>query len=69
MRMADTPDPSAFFRQMLGQWEQFADSVGGDTLKSGKFARTMHGAAAATIQAQEAVKRGDGTIARRRQHA
>ena len=54
--MVDPPDPSAFFRQMLGQWEQFANSVGGDVLKSGEFARTMHGATAATMQAQEAIK-------------
>ena len=54
--MTDTPDPSAFFRQMLGQWEQFTNDVGGDMLKTGEFARTMHGATAATMQAQEALK-------------
>lgn len=54
--MADTPDPSAFFHQMVGQWEKFANSVGGDMAKSDEFTRAMHGAGAATMQAQEAVK-------------
>ena len=54
--MADPTDPSALFRQMLGQWEQMANNFGGDALKSDQFTRAMHGASAATMQAQEAVK-------------
>lgn len=46
-------DPSAFFRDMLGQWEKMANSFGGDTLKSEEFTRSLHGAntAAMTMQA------------------
>ncbi len=48
-------DPAAFFREMLGEWEKMANSVGGDFAKSGEFARAMHGASAATMQTQEAI--------------
>ena len=48
-------DPAAFFRDMLGEWEKMANSVGGDFAKSGEFARAMHGASAATMQTQEAI--------------
>ena len=51
-----TQDPGAFFRTMLSEWEKMANSVGGDMLKSDEFARTMHGANAATMNAQAAVK-------------
>ena len=54
--MADTPDPSALFRQMVGEWEKFANSVGGNVAKSDQFSQAMHGANAATMQVQEAVK-------------
>ena len=47
-----TPDPSAFFRDMLGQWEKMANSFGGDAVKSEEFTRAMHGASAAAMQAQ-----------------
>ena len=41
---------------MLGEWERMANSVGGDMLKSDEFTRTMHGANAATMNAQAALK-------------
>ena len=47
-------DPAALFRDMLGQWEQFTNQMGGDAMKSPGFAQTMHGATAASMQAQEA---------------
>lgn len=47
------PDPGAFFRQFLGQWEQMTNSVGGGAMKSGEFARTMHGAGSAAMNAQD----------------
>jgi len=48
-------DPAAFFREMLGEWEKMANSVGGDFARSGEFARAMHGASGATMQTQEAI--------------
>jgi hypothetical protein len=51
-----THDPAAFFREMLGQWEKMANSVGGDMLKSDQWSQTMHGANAATMNAQAALK-------------
>ena len=51
-----TTDPSAFFRAMLGEWEKMANSMGGDMLKSDEWARTMHGAQGATLNAQAAFK-------------
>ena len=41
---------------MLGEWEKMANGIGGEMLKSGEFARTMHGANAATMNAQAATK-------------
>ena len=53
--MANTPpDPAAFFRDMLGQWEKTVNEVGGGFMKSEEFARTMGGATAASSQAQAA---------------
>ena len=52
MTQGSTPDPAAFFRDMLGQWEQFTNKVGGDAMKSPEFAKTMQGANAANMQAQ-----------------
>jgi len=49
-----TPDPGAFLRDMLGQWETMANQVGGQMMKSGEFARAIQGANAATMQAQTA---------------
>lgn len=50
------PDPAAFFRTMLGEWEKIANGVGGQVLKSADFARTMQGASGAAMNAQEAMK-------------
>ncbi|WP_156363855.1 poly(R)-hydroxyalkanoic acid synthase subunit PhaE [Sphingomonas sp. Leaf357] len=49
------PDPGAFFREMLGQWEKMANQFGGQVMKSGEFSRAMQGANAATMNAQNAV--------------
>ena len=56
LRSMTTNDPGAFFRTMLGEWEKMANSVGGDMLKSEEWTRTMHGASAATANAQAAMK-------------
>lgn len=47
-------DPTAFFREMLGQWEKMANDHGTGMMKSSEFAQAMHGATAATMQAKEA---------------
>jgi BMFP domain-containing protein YqiC len=47
-----TPDPAAFFRDMLGQWEKAVNSFGGEALKREEFARTMGAASAATMNMQ-----------------
>ncbi len=52
--MTTTPDPAAFFREMLGQWEQMANQFGGQVMKSGEFSRVMQGANSATMTAQAA---------------
>jgi hypothetical protein len=52
--MTTTPDPGAFFREMLGQWEQMANQFGGQVMKSGEFSRVMQGASSATMTAQAA---------------
>jgi hypothetical protein len=49
-------DPGAFFRDMLGQWETIANQFGTELMKTGEFARTMHGATSATVKAQEVAK-------------
>lgn len=49
-------DPAAFFREMLGQWETIANQFGNELMKSGEFARTMHGATTASLKAQEAAR-------------
>lgn len=49
-------DPAAFFREMLGHWETMANQFGNELMKSGEFARTMHGATAAGMKAQEAAR-------------
>lgn len=48
------PDPAAFFREMLGQWESVANAFGGELMRSGEFARTMQGATSAGVRAQQA---------------
>lgn len=51
-----TSDPGAFFREMLGQWENIANQFGSEMMKSGEFARTMHGATSAGLRAKEAAR-------------
>lgn len=48
------PDPAAFFRDMLGQWENAANEFGANLMKSGEFARTVQGATTISLKAQEA---------------
>ena len=52
--MTTPPDPGAFFREMLGQWEQMANQFGGQVMKSDEFSRVMQGANSATMTAQAA---------------
>ncbi len=47
-----TPDPAAFFRDMLGQWEKAVNSFGGEALKSEEFTRSMGAASAASMNMQ-----------------
>ena len=54
--MTTPPDPAAFFRTMLGEWEKMANSVGGGMVKSDEWSRAMNGASAATMNAQSAMK-------------
>lgn len=51
-----TPDPAAFFRDMLGQWEKAVNSFGGEALKREEVARTMGAATAATASMQANLK-------------
>lgn len=50
------PDPGAFFREMLGQWESIANEFSTGLMRSGEFARTVHGATNAATQAQSAAR-------------
>jgi Poly(R)-hydroxyalkanoic acid synthase subunit (PHA_synth_III_E) len=50
--MTTPPDPSAFFRDMLGQWENAVNSFGGEAMKTEEFSRGMNAATAATAQMQ-----------------
>lgn len=52
----NTPDPGAFFRDMLGQWEKTVNSFGGEAMKSEEFSRTMGAATAATMNMQAGVQ-------------
>lgn len=54
MALSDLPDPAALFREMLSQWEQMANEFGGQIMKSGEFARVMHGANNAAMTAKAA---------------
>ena len=54
MALPPTPDPGAFFREMLGQWETMTNNFGGEMLKSGEFGRAMQGASTAAMGAQAA---------------
>ena len=51
-----SPDPGAFFREMLGQWESIVNQFGSELMKSGEFARTVQGATTAGLKAQAAAK-------------
>lgn len=46
------PDPAAFFRDMLGQWEKAVNNFGGEALKREEFARTMGAATTASMNMQ-----------------
>lgn len=50
------PDPSTFFREMLGQWEGIASQFGAEMMKSGDFAKTVQGATSAGMKAREAAR-------------
>lgn len=50
--MTKPNDPSAFLRDMLGQWEKFAGGVGGDMLRSDGLAQGLAGATGAAASAQ-----------------
>lgn len=54
MTGASSNDPAALMREMLGQWEAMANEFGANMLKSGEFARVMHGANAASMKFKEA---------------
>lgn len=54
--MTTPADPTAFFRQMLGEWEKMANGLGGEAMKSEEWARAMHGASSATTNMQAMVK-------------
>ena len=54
------PDPSAFLREMLGQWEGIASQFGAELMKSGDLAKTMQGATSAGAKAQAAAKEAIG---------
>jgi hypothetical protein len=54
MAPPSTPDPSAFMREMLGQWETMANQFGGEMMKSDEFSRVMQGASTASMNAQSA---------------
>lgn len=50
------PDPTAFLRNLMGEWEKMTNQMGGQTFKSEEFARMIGGATAATTQVQEVVR-------------
>lgn len=47
-------DPAAFWRDLLGQWEQAVNKFGGETLRSEGFAQGMGGASTVAAQGQQA---------------
>lgn len=53
---AMSTDPSALFRELLGQWENVANRFGQEVLKSGEAARAMGVATSAAARGQEATK-------------
>lgn len=52
MSSPSPPDPAAFFREMLGQWEAAANKAGAEYMKSDEAVRAMHEATSATAAAQ-----------------
>lgn len=52
--MESPKDPAAIWRDMLTQWEQFANRFGGDAMKSEGFQQGMQGASNAALQGQQA---------------
>jgi hypothetical protein len=50
------PDPGAFFREMLGQWEGIASQFSAEMAKSGDLAKTVQGATSAGMKARQAAK-------------
>ena len=55
--MATTPptDPFAFFRDMVGQWEKYANEHGAKALQTPEVAQQMQGMTAAGLQIQQSV--------------
>ncbi len=51
-------DPMALFRDMVGQWEKFANQYGGQMLQRPEAAQAMHAATNAGLQLQNAVQEG-----------
>lgn len=49
-------DPMAMFRDMVGQWEKFANDYGSQVLQRPEAARAMQGATAAGMKAQGLVQ-------------
>ena len=56
LRAMTNPDPTAFFRTMLGEWEKMANSLGAGALKSDEWSRSMNQASGAALSAQAAMK-------------
>lgn len=52
--MPGPSNPADFFRDMLGQWEKMANSLGSEAMKSEGFARGMQGASGAGLAMQGA---------------
>ncbi len=48
------PDPFAFFRDMVSQWEKVANDVGTQIAARPEFAQGMQGATAAGLKVQQA---------------
>jgi len=49
-------DPMAMFRDMVAQWERYANEFGGQVLARPETAQAMHGATTAMLQVQTAVQ-------------
>jgi hypothetical protein len=47
------PDPAAFFRSLLGEWEKVTNGVGAELLKTPEVARAMGGAQTAAANWQD----------------